>query len=268
MAARLRKAAKRGDLAALRAALARGVDVEEGEVAGFKPLHLAAGGHLIIDKRRAPKEFEACVRALIAAGANVNARNVNARGKKDYSSKYKGCWTGKYKGWTPLHCAAYNGRTACLEALLAAGAEVSVYDDRLRTPLHHASRQDHAACVRALISKGGDVNCVDRIGHTPFSDVLMPSCLESRRRGHNVVKAFDILEILLRAGADPNGRTKRSKSRIREAYGHLKRNRRRRTLRVVADIIRRRRATLIRVFSGKVPTVISAHIASFDTGND
>ena len=89
---------------------------------------------------------------------------------------------------TALHDAAHNGQTACLKALLAAGA--SVHDV---SPLIDASLFGHAACVRALIAAGSDVNRKDLEGKTPFSRALW----HGRPR---------VLKILLRAGADVDTR--------------------------------------------------------------
>ena len=118
------------------------------------------------------------LRAALATGVDVDARLSE--------SNYR---TGEH-GLTALHCAALNGRTACLKALLAAGASVHFAGYQARwTPIHKASQYGHAACVRALIAAGSDVNRASLAGTTPFSVSL--------RYGHRRV-----LKILLRAGAD------------------------------------------------------------------
>ena len=94
-------------------------------------------------------------------------------------------------GWTALHWAANDGRLACLEALLAAGASVHSVSIIGFTPLLYASINGHVACVRALIAAGSDVNRASHSGSTPFSKALN----SGRRR---------VLKILLRAGADVN----------------------------------------------------------------
>ena len=155
-------------------------------------------------------------------------------------------------GWTPLYYAACNGHTACLEALLATGASVhSVHSSAMDgwTPLHCASFEGHAACVCALISAGAVVNRTDRRGNTPFYHAL--------NRGH-----CRVLKILLRAGADVQriGRAARWYANtsawalvdeIRAAGGGQ-------------NYATRRRAALVRAFSGKVSKYVSAHIISFE----
>ena len=109
------------------------------------------------------------LRAALANGVDVDARD-------------------SLRGWTALHYAAYYGRTACLEILLAAGASVDSVDNSGATPLHDASLGGRAAIVRALIAAGANVNRGTR-NITPFSRAL----LDRHRR---------VLKILLRAGAD------------------------------------------------------------------
>ena len=98
----------------------------------------------------------------------------------------------RYGQTTALHRAARGGHTACLQALLAAGASVHALDHYFSnwTPLHSAmiAREGHAACVRALIAAGSDVNRRDRRGCTPFRRAIF-----TNRRC--------VLKILLRAGA-------------------------------------------------------------------
>ena len=94
-----------------------------------------------------------------------------------------------HDGWTTMHWAADCGQTACLEALLAAGASVHSVTAVGSTPLMFASWSGHAACVRALIAAGSDVNRADQYGRMPFYYAL--------RRGRGRA-----LKILLRAGAD------------------------------------------------------------------
>ena len=116
------------------------------------------------------------------------------------------------------------------------------------TSLHIASSKGHTACVRALISAGAVVNRTNRFGDTPFSSALSG--------GHRRV-----LKILLRAGADVQ-------------IGDAARRNRNISAWALVDEIRaaggwqnyatRRRAALVRAFSGKVSKYVSAHIVAFE----
>ena len=54
-------------------------------------------------------------------------------------------------GLTPLHHGARLGREACVDALLAAGADPAIRARDGSTPLHQAVSNDHAACARLLL---------------------------------------------------------------------------------------------------------------------
>ena len=89
---------------------------------------------------------EACVATLLAAGADPNVVNVN--------------------GDTPLLEATMRGHEACVATLIAAGANPNVVNTDGKTLLHSAVCSGHEACVRALIDTGADLNAVDDYGKT------------------------------------------------------------------------------------------------------
>ena len=75
---------------------------------------------------------------LIAAGADVDARNAHGR--------------------TPLLAAALGGHCEIALALVAAGADVDAADDEGETPLYAAAFENHPATVAALVAAGADVD--------------------------------------------------------------------------------------------------------------
>lgn len=137
-------AAQRGDVDKLRAMLHRRPDVMlddgVGGDSGYTPLHYAAReGHA------------ECVRALLASGANANART-------------------RAGGATPLHRAAFTGSGACVMLLLEGGADPCLRDADGESALHKASANGHADVVRALLRAGGERGIAgerDRKGMTP-----------------------------------------------------------------------------------------------------
>jgi ankyrin repeat protein len=82
-------------------------------------------------------------RELIAAGADINARNRH---------KVFG------PGNRPLHAAVYIDRPDVVNALIEAGAEVSATDDAGWTPLHLAVANGRMEIARSLLAAGADAN--------------------------------------------------------------------------------------------------------------
>lgn len=92
---------------------------------------------------------------LLAAGADVNARNIDA--------------LGYYGGWTPLHMAVHEGNIPAVERLLAAGADVMIGDAAGNTPLHLA---EDAALIKQLLAAGAAVNARNADGWTPLHSLV------------------------------------------------------------------------------------------------
>ena len=129
MVVALHNAARNGDLARLRAALATGVDVDAPESgSSFTALHWAANyGH------------GACLQALLAAGASVH-------------STYN-------FGATALHEAAARGRAACVRVLIVAGSDVNhvLVDLTDWTPFARALSSGHPCVLKILLRAGANV---------------------------------------------------------------------------------------------------------------
>lgn len=105
---------------------------------------------------------------------------------------------GSHEG-TPLHTIAYHTPASdwaaerCIDALLAAGANVNETNHNGDTALHLASSRNHAVVVSKLLNAGADINAKSsyRMCGTPLH--VAASCF-----------ATEAVALLLSANADPN----------------------------------------------------------------
>jgi ankyrin repeat protein len=129
------------------------------------------------------------MKALIAAGANVNAADRS--------------------GNTPLIWAARAGQTEAVKVLLAAGADVNLKNLAGLTPLMDAARRGYSETSKLLLKKGADVNATTDYGLTAL--------MLTAWNGH-----FEVVQLLLAARADVNAKTKDGNTArsIATAHGH------------------------------------------------
>jgi ankyrin repeat protein len=131
-------AAARGDLAAVRALIAKKADVNAPQGDGATAAHWAV--------YRGSKEM---LDVLLRAGANPKAANR--------------------AGSTPLWLASINGDAGMIAALLGAGADANEKLPLGRTPLMAAARTGNVDAMTALIDRGADVNARETLrGTTPI----------------------------------------------------------------------------------------------------
>jgi ankyrin repeat protein len=117
------KAAKAGDTAKVKLLLTiHPTLVSARDKDGSTPLHCAAW-----------KGHDAVVALLLAAGAEVNARNAN-----------------EHWGTTPLHAAAHANQATIASMLIQHGADVSATDLVGKTPLHHTTFHKAKAVAKIL----------------------------------------------------------------------------------------------------------------------
>jgi len=182
--------------------------LEETDAYGCTPLlHAAKTG----DK-------EHCT-SLLAAGANVNAiDNIG------FNALHLAAWNGKHEiiplfatykqllnakdteGNTPLMFAAYYGLPKACEALLKAGADPSVVDDRSgKNALHYAAQEGKHEVIPLFVPYKQLLNAKDTNGYTPL--------ILAAYRG--LPKAC---EALLKLGADPSATDKSGRSALDLAH--------------------------------------------------
>ncbi|CAM9683014.1 unnamed protein product [Ectocarpus sp. 13 AM-2016] len=131
-------ASRRGHTELARLLLSRGASATARDSRDRTPLHRACSG-------RNPD----VVKALLEAGADPNARDQTWR--------------------TPLHRAARWGSPGCTTMLLEAGADIEARDKELaRTPLHFASRSGELETTLVLLNNGADLDAKTVAGNTPL----------------------------------------------------------------------------------------------------
>src|SRR5918992_1399121 len=96
------------------------------------------------------------------------------------------------EGHTDLMCAALEGRTETVKALLRKGADINAKDGSGRTALMFAVINLHGETVKVLLEHGADVNSRADDGATPL--MLAATCGDP-----------EIVQALLNRGADLNG---------------------------------------------------------------
>ena len=187
-------AAKDGDRTALRALLARRVDVNAAEADGTTALMWAV-----------QRDDLEAVTALLTAKANANVAN-------------------RYNV-TPLALACTNGNAAIIERLLQAGADPNQTAREGETPLMTAARTGKVEAVKTLLVHGADVNAKEKLrGQTALmwaaaeNNAAAATSLVEAHADVNVRSngGFDALlfatragsietvKVLLDAGANPN----------------------------------------------------------------
>ena len=189
--------ARTGNVAAADVLLKAGATVDAREKWGGQTALMWASA------RRHPEMMQ----ALIAKGANVNARSID----RDYQRHVTA--EGRPKnldsgGLTPLLYAARENCVACVDVLLKNKADIDLPDPDGVSPLLLAIMNANWDLAKQLIVAGADVNQWDIFGEAPL---IMAVDQRNRIDGGrasidpiNTTKGLDIVTLLLEHGADPN----------------------------------------------------------------
>lgn len=104
---------------------------------------------------------------LIAAGADVNKRDMYGRTPLDYTKYHEYRFFNHYD--SKLRNAINYNDTLVLHLLIAKGEDINEVDSDGNSLLHVALHYDHAECVRLLLTAPGiDINKANRFGETPL----------------------------------------------------------------------------------------------------
>ena len=198
---RLLEAASRGDLAATRALIAGGADVNVKDNFGQTALMLSAEkGH-----------FEV-IKALLAAGADPNLKSHNERTALIAGAAFgraevvrvlldAGAQANESDSGA-LRTAAEEGHTDLVKTLLAAGTDANARSSAGTTALMYAAAGGHIEMVKALLTAGADANAKNNDG--------MDALIGATAKGHG-----QIAEMLKSFGAD--SRSERFAREVQEA---------------------------------------------------
>jgi uncharacterized protein len=175
----LANAANDGDLAAVRAWLDRGADVNEGAPSlntETALMRAAANGHSEV------------VQLLLARGADPNVRHTGI---------------GQLQGRTALLFAVDNQQAEVVALLLDAGADVNVKDALGETALTLALERARLDVARLLVNRGADVNARNRFGR-PVLILAIETLPADSGTGDSAEVA--LIKALLDRGADVNAK--------------------------------------------------------------
>lgn len=189
---------------------ARSGSLESAELllkAGANPDAREAWGGQTAVMWAAAQSHPAMITLLAKHGADVNLhgnarlwdrRTMNEPRPKDMN---KG-------GFSPLLYAAREGCTACVEALVKAGADLNAVDPDRVSALNLALINLHFETAMALIDAGADVNQWDLFGRAPLYNAIDLNTLPVGGRpdipSDDSISGLDVARRLLEEGANPN----------------------------------------------------------------
>ncbi len=136
---------------------------------------------------------------LVQAIADGNEAKIKAAFDEGFKVNAK-----DYLGRTLLMFAAESGRTNIVKMLIDSGAkldtrdQMSIHDDGGKTALHRAVVKSNAEAVKVLLAAGAKIDVVDKGKETALQAAL----------ANDETDDMTIVEILLKAGANPNGSEK------------------------------------------------------------
>jgi len=164
----LQEAAKEGNLAAVKKALADGAPVNSGDIWGKTALgHAATNGHLkvvntLLDAGAEPVPTRALVAVVARKGHNAVVERLMEAG-----------WDpGKANDSSALMQAAYMGNLKLAQRLIEAGVPLDYTYKNLGTALHRAIFKKHQDVLEALLAAGADPDVTDDSGTTPLMSAV------------------------------------------------------------------------------------------------
>jgi ankyrin repeat protein len=146
------------------------------------------------------------MRALIEAGADVNARSTIIAWERQRTSEPRDKWLPP-GGLTPMLFAAREGCVDCVKVLISSGADANIVDPDQYSPLVLALINGHFDVAGALIDAGANLNMQDKVGRTALWAAVdahtMPSSNRpAPRETDDTLSSMDVITKLLDRGAN------------------------------------------------------------------
>ncbi len=150
-------------------------------------------------------------RLLIKHGADVNAQGYVNKWDRQVTAERRAQWRA-IGGMTPMLLAARVGCVDVAKALVDGGADVDMSDPENMTPMIMAVDNFHFDFAAYLMSAGADVNRWDWRGRTPLYLAVdlhtVPHGGRPDRPSEDKITSFEMIRMLLDAGANPNAQLK------------------------------------------------------------
>ena len=147
------------------------------------------------------------VRLLIKHHASVNERSDLTNFERQVTSEPR-MQARPSGGFTPLLYAARKGCLDCVKFLVAAGADVNLTDPDGVSPLLRATENLNFDIAAFLVQHGAEVDKWDRWGRSALYAAVdmntLPVGGRADRPSSSATSALQLVETLLKAGANPN----------------------------------------------------------------
>lgn len=197
---------------------------------GSDPLRLGSSEIPLSDLDKLRREIDSFLKMIDADLGAINGKSMKSRAaietEKIIDAIYGSDWAEVDRlvqggagldvpdegGLTPLMCAVVMDRAnpKMVKKLIELGANINQQDpNQGYTALHFAARDQQTDIAKILLEHGAQVDTIDAWGNTPLWRCVMGSKSPSRQ----------LIEILLRAGANPKRKNKHGVSPVDLAEG-------------------------------------------------